>query len=102
MPRQSPFHIELSVDELDQLGQLARQYTSPYFLVMRAKIVLLASQGRSNDEIARKLDVPRQVVSKWRKRFFETRMAGLNDLPRSGRPPVFSPSSRRRSQGPGL
>jgi hypothetical protein len=35
--------------------------------------------------------VPRQVVSKWRKRFFEERLAGLHDQPRHGRPPVFSP-----------
>ena len=38
-----------------------------------------------------RLDTPRQVVSKWRKRFYEHRLAGLADLPRGGRPPSFSP-----------
>jgi transposase len=39
--------------------------------VIRAKIVLYAAQGLSNDEIAQRIDTPRQIVSKWRKRFFE-------------------------------
>jgi hypothetical protein len=38
-----------------------------------------------------RLDTPRQVVSKWRKRFYDERLAGLTDLPRGGRPPSFSP-----------
>ncbi|HUU61451.1 MAG TPA: helix-turn-helix domain-containing protein [Acidimicrobiia bacterium] len=58
---------------------------------MRAKMVLLAAEGLSNDEIARRLDARREVVSKWRKRFFEERVEGLEERPRRGRPPVFSP-----------
>jgi len=58
---------------------------------MRAKIVLMAAQGLRNDEIALRLDTPRQIVSKWRKRFFEERLAGLEERPRRGRPAVFSP-----------
>jgi len=57
--------------------------------VIRAKIVLYAAEGLGNDEIAARLDTPRQVVSKWRKRFFDARLAGLTDLPRGGRPPSF-------------
>ena len=41
---------------------------------MRAKIVLFAADGLGNDEIAARLDTPRQIVSKWRKRFFEQRL----------------------------
>ena len=67
------------------------RYTSPYWEVVRARIVLYAADGLGNDEIAARLDTPRQVVSKWRKRFFEQRLAGLADLPRGGRPPVFPP-----------
>jgi DNA-binding NarL/FixJ family response regulator len=44
---------------------------------MRAKIALLAADGLSNKEIGLRLDLPRQIVSKWRKRFFEKRLAGL-------------------------
>jgi transposase len=69
---------------------------------MRAKVVLLAAEGMANAEIGERLDVPRQIVSKWRKRFFEERLAGLEDRPRPGRPPVFPPRGRHRGQGPGL
>jgi transposase len=102
MPRQSPFRIDLAAEDEAILEALARRYTSPYRDVIRAKIVLYAAQGLRNDEIAQRLDTPRQVVSKWRKRFFEQGMAGLEELPREGRPGVFSPRYRRRRKGPGL
>jgi len=70
--------------------------------VIRAKIILYAAQGLRNDEIAAKLDTPRQIVSKWRKRFFQQRLAGLQEQPRGGRPARFSPQRRRRRQGPGV
>ncbi|MGH7410407.1 MAG: helix-turn-helix domain-containing protein [Candidatus Methylomirabilis sp.] len=102
MPRQSPFLIGLGSEDKAMLEAIARRYTSPYRDVIRAKIVLYAAQGLRNDEIARRLDTPRQVVSKWRKRFFEQGMAGLEELPRQGRPGVFSPRYRRRRKGPRL
>ena len=70
----------------------ARKYTSPYRDVIRAKIVLLASDGLRNDVIAARLDTPRQIVSKWRQRFFEERLAGLEEEPRGGHRARFSPS----------
>ena len=61
--------------------------------VMRAKIALLAAEGLQNKQIGERLDLPRQIVSKWRKRFFEERLAGLEERSRRGRPRTFSPSS---------
>lgn len=58
---------------------------------MRAKVILLAADGLSNKQIAQRLQLPRQIVSKWRKRFFEQRLAGLQERPRRGRPALFSP-----------
>jgi hypothetical protein len=95
MPRSSPYVIRLSDAEKSDLETQARKYTSPYYSVIRAKMILLAAQGLPNDQIAVSLSVPRQIVSKWRKRFFEERLAGLVDEPRTGRPPGFSPRSRR-------
>jgi transposase len=94
MPRISPYSIELSQAERARLEAMARKYTSPYRDVIRAKIVLYAAEGLSNDEIGDRLDTPRQIVSKWRKRFFEERLAGLEELPRRGRPPEFPPQRR--------
>ncbi len=96
MPRSSPYDIILSPRERAKLGALARRYTSPYRDIIRAKIVLYAEAGLSNDQIAARLDTPRQIVSKWRKRFFEERLAGLEERSRGGRPARFSPQRRGR------
>jgi hypothetical protein len=102
MPRNSPFVIVLSGEEERCLRKLAAEYTSPYCDVVRAKIVLLAAQGLRNKEIGERLDLPRQIVAKWRKRFFEERLAGLRERPRRGRPRVFPPRGGRGGQGSGL
>jgi hypothetical protein len=102
MPRQSPYGITLSREERDTLERRARKYTLPYFEVVRAKMILLAAEGQSNDQIAAALSVGRDVVSLWRKRFFEQRMAGLEERPRPGRPRVFPPGARGPGQGPRL
>ena len=102
MPRRSPFQIILSKEERVSLRKMAGAYTSPYYKVVRAKIVLYAADGMRNDQIAERLDIPRQIASKWRKRFFEERLSGLEDRARRGRPRVFSPSGGGRDQSPGL
>ena len=94
MPRRSPYSVVLTQSEKTKLEAMAQKYTAPYFSVIRAKIVLLAAQGHSNDEIGGRLDLPRQIVSKWRKRFFEKRLDGLSDRSRPGRPARFSPQNR--------
>lgn len=99
MPRKSPYKISLSASEKAELNRRARKYTLAYFHVQRAKIILLASQGLNNNEIAERLDTRREVVCFWRKRFFEQRLAGLEDRDRSGRPRVFPPRSGHGSQG---
>ena len=91
MPRHSPYSITLTHNEKTTLQDIARKYTSLYYQVVRAKVILMAAQGLRNDQIAAQVSLPRQIVSKWRKRFFEERLEGLENLPRSGRPPSFSP-----------
>jgi transposase len=91
MPQESPYAIILAKEEARELDAIARRYTSPYCDVMRAKVVLLAADGCSNKDIGGRLDIPRQIVSKWRKRFFEERLAGLQGRARRGRPRLFSP-----------
>jgi transposase len=91
MPRHSPFVIGLSDHERAALEGRARKYTSSYRDVIRAKIILLAAEGLGNDDIAARVDLPRQIVSKWRKRFFLERLTGLDEEPRGGRPARFSP-----------
>ena len=69
MPRESPYLIKLSPEERRELEARARKYTSSYRDVIRAKIVLLAAQGLSNDRIAARLDTPRQIGEAEQKNF---------------------------------
>lgn len=102
MPRTSPYQIDLTDDERAELERRAKAYSSPYRDVVRAKIVLYAAEGMDNVDIAERLDTSRQVVSDWRKRFFEHRLAGLEELPRGGRPSAFPPRRGRGDQGAGV
>jgi len=54
-------------------------------------MILLAAEGKTNDEIAAHLGTRREVVWLWRKRFFSERLAGLEERSRPGRPRTFSP-----------
>jgi transposase len=91
----SPYSITLDKTTRARLEGIARAYTSPYRDVIRAKIALYAADGLGNDEIGARLDTPRQIVSKWRKRFFEEGLVGLEERARIGRPARFSPQHRR-------
>ena len=97
LPRVSPFHIDLSASEERELRRRAVKYTLPYFEVMRARMILLAAEGLANDQIAARLDTRREVVSMWRKRFFEERLTGLDERSRPGRPRAFPPRAGRTS-----
>lgn len=96
MPRTSSYGITLSPAVRAALEARSRRYTSPYRDVVRAKIVLMAADGLENTAIASRLDLPFQIVSKWRKRFFEEGLPGLEERPRAGRNPVSSRAGRRR------
>jgi transposase-like protein len=85
MPRKSPFHIVLTESQRKHLESLGRSYTSSYRDVIRARIVLYAAAGIGNKEIAARLDTSPQIVSKWRKRFFDQGLEGLKDAPRRER-----------------
>ena len=86
MPRKSPYIITLSRKERLELERISRKYTSSYRDVIRAKVILFCTQGLQNKHIGERLDLPRQIVSKWRKRFFYERLDGLRDQTREGRP----------------
>jgi hypothetical protein len=92
VPRQSPYLVVLTVHERQELEARARRYTSPYSQVVRAKMILLAAEGLANEEIGYRLGVPRQVVSKWRKRFVLQRLEGLVDRPRRTQRPDTEPT----------
>lgn len=102
MPRKSPYDIVLTRAERRELSARSVRYTLPYFEVVRARMILMAADGEPNDQIAVRLDTRREVVSLWRKRFFEQRLRGLEELPRPGRPRGFPPRAGRQGESLGL
>jgi len=77
--------LTLSETEQLQLASMARSRSIPAALVTRARIVLAAAAGEPNSEIARRLQLTRATVGKWRSRFFEQRINGLYDEVRPGK-----------------
>ena len=78
--------VELSEKEIKTLTSWSRGRRTPTRLMMRAKIVLMAAQGEQDKTIAELLGIDPRQVSRWRRRFIEQRLAGIEkDLPRGGR-----------------
>ena len=80
--------IVLTEEEHAELAKLVRSKLSSVRLAQRARIVLLAAEGMQNKAIAQQLGVGRVQVARWRERYAEARLAGIErDLPR-GAPPA--------------
>jgi Homeodomain-like domain-containing protein len=112
------YEIRLNAAEQQALTGLQRAGKTPQQTVRRVTILLLAHEGLSNQAIADQVGTSRNLVQKWRKRFalYEppppraeeegdpvARLRALQDFPRSGRPPDFSPAGtalRRRCRLP--
>ena len=95
MSRHSPYVIVLDAVDRQCLELTSRRLKASLRDVLRARIVLAAADGLDNVEIAERVGVDVNTVSKWRKRFFEEGVEGLSDRHRSGRPRTFSPSGDR-------
>ena len=102
MAGKSPHTVVLNEEQRVELERRAAAYSGPFRDVMRAKAILYAAEGASNQEIAERLDVSRQSVSDWRRRFCQEGLQGLEEKPRSGRPRRFPPGADRRGQGVGV
>jgi transposase len=80
----------LSDEEHLVLTGWARRRKTSQALALRARIVLLCAEGGTIGEVAREIGVSRNTVSKWRSRFVASRLEGLSDEPRPGRPRVIT------------
>lgn len=96
MTRLSPKILKLSDNEREQLQQLVNRHNTAQQIVLRAKIILMASVGQNHREIARNLDINRQTARLWRNRWLETQekdlsiLQRLQDQERVGAPGKFS------------
>jgi transposase len=81
--------LELRRGDRAVLESWTRAATVEARVAKRARIVLLAADGTSNRDIAERVDLHYNQVGMWRQRYTELGLAGLDDLERSGRPPVY-------------
>ena len=78
--------VVVSIEQRAQLESWAKARRVPVRLAQRAQIVLLAAEGKQDIEIADELDIGRRNAARWRKRFLELGIAGIErDAPRPGR-----------------
>ncbi len=93
----SPTPIVITAAQRLELESLTRQSTAPAAIVMRSRIVLLASTGMGNREIGRSLGCHYNIVGKWLSRWRSSPgVAELHDEPRSGRPVEVRPAAVQR------
>ena len=93
--------ITLTDEVRTTLERWSRSRSTEARLVERSRIVLLAAAGRQNKDIAAELGITRATVGRWRHRFADRGLAGIEkDSPRGGRPPKAR-DARRVCSGPG-
>lgn len=90
----STLTVRLYDDDKTELERWLRCNKYPQGMCRRARIILLRAADIPIQAIARTIGTRRETVRKWIKRFRGGGIDALHDLPRSGRPPVFSPCSR--------
>jgi transposase len=93
----SPRHPVLTAEVRRELEQILRRPAAPAGLARRARIVLLAADGMPLRTIAPTVGVERHTVRDWLDRFLAHGLAGLQDLPRPGRPRRFPPEVELRT-----
>lgn len=83
--------VDLTGEQPGQLERYAHSRSAPVRVVQPAKVVLLASEGKQNTEIAQILSVAPAMAARWRQRFLKGGVAGIErDAPRPGRTPTIS------------
>lgn len=81
--------VHLNEQERITLEKWAEQANAPDQLTLRARIILLADQGHTNKEIAAALNTDRRTAARWRMRFLEQGLTGIeSNAPRVLRTPA--------------
>lgn len=100
--RKSHLHVALTpAQEVELLAPLRTQ-KAPWGLARRAWAVYLIGHGQRFIDAARQVHMAERHVRKWVQRYLAGGFAGLQDAPRTGRPPVFSPGGRHPPGQDGL
>jgi transposase len=88
--------VRLKLKERKELEARCRSPRTSQGALKRARIVLLAADGRSTRSIAKEVGVQPRIVSRWRHRFADHGLDGLNDKPRPGKEPIYTDATGKR------
>lgn len=88
--------MTVTAEEREVLETLAVSRTAPYRQVQRARLVLAAADGKTNEAISHEVGLGWRSVGMWRRRFIRERLAGLEDWPRPGKPRQYTDADRLR------
>lgn len=88
--------VTLTLEERKHLETVAASRTTPHRQVQRARLVLSAEAGKTNQAISKETGLGWRSVGMWRRRFVPERLAGLEDRPRPGKPRQYSDADRLR------
>lgn len=93
MPVPRASHVSLAHGEQGRLESIVRAHSTPQALSFRCQLILRAAAADrpSNLQVAKELHCDRHTVGRWRSRYLEQGLSGLQDAPRPGRPRRFSP-----------
>jgi transposase len=88
--------VRVSAKERRVLEERCRSPVTIQRDLKRARIVLLAGEGRSTRSIAKEVGVQPRIVSLWRRRYAKDGLAGLADRPRPGKEPLYTEATDKR------
>ncbi len=88
--------INLSEEDLKTLTSISRAHSADHRAVVRSKIILMLFNGHSYDSVKAELKVGREAIAKWKKRFIELGIEGLQDAPRPGKPKIYTEADKAR------
>ena len=95
MPKKK-YIVDLNTDEREQLQLLIRRGKTSARKLTRARILIKAADGCTDDEIVAALNVGVATVERTRKRFVEAGMDAVNERPRPGKKPKLGPRAQAR------
>jgi hypothetical protein len=87
------FHLHHPYSYAGEIEKLWRPCTLAQRLAFRARIILYCADGLPHRQIKRLISTSVDTVIRWRKRYEQQGIDGLQNRPRPGRPPTFSPSA---------
>ena len=90
------YHVALTAREHQELEQMLRRGNHSARELTRARILLRAAEGFSDEEIAEEVDTSVPTVERTRRRFVAEHLDALTERPRPGKPPVLQEKGQAR------